>query len=112
MAKSPLAQPRSLVGGHLLSGTVGVARYMFLGTDRIAAALAVSFAIAAMILTDTVHPPGGATALIAVIGGPTVHQLGFWYVLAPVGLGTLILLSVGLIVNNLSSDLRYPEYWY
>ena len=85
---------------------------MFLGTDWIAAALAVSFAIAAMILTDTVHPPGGATALIAVIGGPTVHQLGFWYVLSPVGLGTLILLSVALLVNNLSSDLRYPEYWY
>ena len=112
MAKSPLAQPRSLVGGHLLSGTVGVACYLFLGTDWIAAALAVSFAIAAMILTDTVHPPGGATALIAVIGGPTVHQLGFWYVLAPVGLGTLILLSVALLVNNLSSDLSYPEYWY
>ena len=62
--------------------------------------------------TNTVHPPGGATALIAVIGGEQIHQLGFWYVLAPAGLGALVLLMVALLVNNLSKDQRYPEYWF
>jgi CBS-domain-containing membrane protein len=110
--KSPLAQPRNLLGGHLISGAIGVACFSLLGTDWVAAALAVSFAIIAMIITNTVHPPGGATALIAIIGGDQVHQLGFWYVLAPAGLGALILLLIALLVNNLSRDRRYPEHWF
>jgi CBS-domain-containing membrane protein len=73
----------------------------------------VALAIGGMHLTRTVHPPGGATALIAVIGGPSVHQLGFLYVLAPVLLGALIMLLVALLVNNLSSSSarHYPRYW-
>ena len=84
--KSPFSQPRSLVGGHLFSGIIGVGCYYVVGSNWVAAALAVSLAIVAMILTNTLHPPGGATALIAVIGGEQIHQLGFWYVLAPAGL--------------------------
>jgi CBS-domain-containing membrane protein len=76
------------------------------------AALAVSITAAAMLVTKTVHPPGGATALIAVIGGEKIHQLGFLYPLLPVGLGALILLVVGLLVNNISRNRRYPEYWF
>jgi CBS-domain-containing membrane protein len=110
--KSPLAQPRNLLGGHLISGAIGVACFFLLGTGWVAAALAVSFAIIAMIITNTVHPPGGATALIAVIGGDQVHQLGFWYILAPAGLGALILLLIALLVNNLARDRRYPEHWF
>ena len=110
--KSPFAQPRNLVGGHIVSGLVGVSCYqLFGGTLWLAAALAVSFAIGAMMVTKTVHPPGGATALIAVIGGPKVHALGFLYPFVPAGLGALILLAVALLVNNLSKNRRYPEYW-
>ncbi len=110
--KSPLAQPRNLIGGHIISGLVGVACYQLFGqTIWMAAALGVSLAIAAMLATKTLHPPGGATALIAVIGGKKIHDLGFLYAFLPAGAGALILLIVALLVNNLSKNRRYPEYW-
>ena len=111
--KSPLAQPRNLVGGHVLSGLVGVACYQFFGdTVWIAAAMAVSLAIVSMLATKTLHPPGGATALIAVIGGAKVHNLGYFYAVVPAGSGAVILLIVALLVNNLSKNRKYPEYWF
>ncbi len=110
--KSPLAQPRNLVGGHIFSGLVGVGCYqVFGGTLWLAAAMAVSFAIVVMLATKTLHPPGGATALIAVIGGSKVHSLGYLYAFIPAGAGAVILLAVALVVNNLSNNRRYPEYW-
>ncbi len=110
--KSPLAQPRNLVGGHILSAVIGVACFQLFGnTIWIASALAVSLAIVAMLATKTLHPPGGATALIAVIGGAKVHSLGFFYALVPAGAGAVILLFVALLVNNLSRNRKYPEFW-
>ena len=110
--RSPLAQPRNLVGGHMLSALVGVICYQALpGLPELAAALAVATAIALMQITRTLHPPGGATALIAVVGSEQVHQLGFLYCLAPAGLSALILLVVGLLVNNIPETRRYPEFW-
>jgi CBS-domain-containing membrane protein len=110
--KSPLAQPRNLVGGHIVSGLVGVAcQQVFGSVTWLAAAMAVSLAIVAMLVTKTLHPPGGATALIAVIGGTKIHNLGFFYALVPAGAGAVILLLVALIVNNLAKERKYPEYW-
>ncbi len=110
--KSPLAQPRNLIGGHIISGLVGVACYqLFGGTIWMAASLAVSLAIVAMLATKTLHPPGGATALIAVIGGAKIHDLSYVYAFVPAGAGAVILLIVALLVNNLSNSRRYPEYW-
>jgi len=110
--KSPFAQPRNLIGGHLISAFVGVAAWLLLGsTIWLAAAVAVAVAIGAMLATRTVHPPGGATALIAVIGGQSVHDLGFLYLLVPVGAGALVLLAVSLAVNNIPRGRSYPEYW-
>jgi len=110
--KSPLAQPRNLIGGHIISGLVGVACYLLFGqTMWFAAAMAVSCAIVAMLATKTLHPPGGATALIAVIGGAKVHNLGFLYAFIPAGAGALVLLIVALFVNNLAKNRKYPEYW-
>lgn len=111
--KSPLAQPRNLLGGHLLSAVIGVTCYkLFPGQLWLASALAVSLSIAAMHLTRTLHPPGGATALIAVIGSGEIHGLGYWYVLMPVGAGAAIMLLVALLVNNLAPRRRYPEFWW
>ncbi|MFZ2657453.1 MAG: HPP family protein [Victivallales bacterium] len=111
--KSPLAQPRNLVGGHVISAVIGVACYQFFGsTIWIAAAMAVSLAIMAMLATKTLHPPGGATALIAVTGGAGVNKLGYLYVLFPVATGAVILLLVALAVNKISADRQYPEYWF
>jgi CBS-domain-containing membrane protein len=73
--------------------------------------VAVATAIALMHLTRTLHPPGGATALIAVIGSEDIHAAGFTYVLMPATLGPLILLVVALLVNNLAPTRRYPEIW-
>ncbi len=110
--KSPLAQPRNLLGGHVISGLVGVLCFKLLGGNPwLASASAVSLAITAMLVTKTLHPPGGATALIAVIGGDKVHKLGFLYAVVPAGAGALILLLVALAVNNLSKNRKYPEYW-
>lgn len=111
--KSPLAQPRNLIGGHIISACIGVSAWKLLFFQPwLAAALAVSVSIAVMHLTKTLHPPGGATALIAVIGGPKIHYLGYLYVLIPVAAGAFIMLVVALIVNNLAPTRRYPEYWF
>ena len=110
--KSPLAQPRNLIGGHVLSGLTGVACYHLFGnTVWLASAMAVSLAIVVMLATKTLHPPGGATALIAVIGGTKIHNLGFLYALIPAGTGAIMLLVIALLVNNLSKSRKYPEYW-
>lgn len=110
--RSPLAQPRNLIGGHVLSAIIGVTAYQLLGQQPwLAAALAVSTSIALMHLTKTLHPPGGATALIAVIGGDAVHSLGYLYVLIPVALGAGVMLLIALIVNNIPKNRRYPEFW-
>ena len=107
------SQPRNIVGGHLVSAIVGVTVFMFIKEPALASATAVSLAIMAMHFSRTLHPPGGATALIAVIGGDKVHALGYTYVLFPVLAGALIMLLVALLVNNLSTNPKrhYPIYW-
>jgi len=107
--QSPLAQPRNLVGGHLISALVGVTAYKLIPDVLwIAAPLAVSFSIVMMQITKTLHPPGGATALIAVTGSPAIIKLGYWYVITPVLVGSLTLLAVALIFNNMTSNRQYP----
>ena len=112
--KSPLAQPRNLVGGHVVSAFVGVACAQGFPADLtwLAAAVAVATAIALMHLTKTLHPPGGATALIAVISGEPIRQLGYLYVLVPCLAGSLIMLVVALLVNNIPRESRYPQCWW
>jgi len=111
--RSPLAQPRNLMGGHVISAVIGVAVFKLLGANMpLAAAAAVATAILAMHATKTLHPPGGATALIAVIGSAKIHALGFWYVLVPAGMGAAVMLAVALLVNNIAPQRRYPEFWF
>ena len=111
---SPLAQPRNLVGGHAISAVIGVTVWKALGArwPWLANAAAVALAIAAMDVTGTLHPPGGATALIACIGPDRIHDLGYRYVLYPVLLGAATLLVVALVTNNLDPRRRYPLWWY
>lgn len=110
--KSPYAQPRNLVLGHVLSALTGVTCALLLSEfPALSAALAVSLALTCMHVTNSIHPPGGATALIAVIGSEHIHQMYYWYVLTPILSGALIMLVVALVVNNLSPYRRYPEFW-
>ena len=109
--QSPMAQPRNLIGGHVISAFVGVTVYK-LAPDIIwiTAPLAVSLSIVAMQMTKTMHPPGGATALIAVNGSTAVKSLGYEYVIFPVFVGVLILFLVALFFNNLTSKRHYPNH--
>jgi CBS-domain-containing membrane protein len=110
--RSPLAQPRNLIGGHVISAIIGVSVYKLLPDQLwLASALSVSTAIFAMHATKTLHPPGGATALIAIIGSSKIHNLGYFYVIMPVGLGALVMLIVALVINNITKHRRYPEFW-
>ena len=106
---SPLAQPRNLIGGHFLSGFIGVLVCKLL-PDQVwlSSALSVSLSIVVMQMTKTMHPPGGATALIANIGSAKVKSLGFSFLLTPMLSGVLILLVTAMIINNIPKNRNYP----
>lgn len=107
--QSPLAQPRNLVGGHLVSAICGVSAYkLFPDMIWMSAPFAVAFSIVLMQVTKTLHPPGGATALIAIIGSEKIKHLGYWYVISPVFTGCIIMLLVALVFNNITSHRSYP----
>lgn len=106
---SPLAQPRNLFFGHLVSALIGVTiQKLFPGMIWLSASLSVSLSIVAMQMTKTMHPPGGATALIANIGSEKIRQMGYSYVLFPVMSGVAILLIVAITVNNIPRHRNYP----
>jgi len=106
---SPLAQPRNLVGGHIISAIIGVSiQKLIPGEVWLSSALAVSVSIVIMQITKTLHPPGGATALIANIGSEKIKALGFMYVLSPVLTGVIVLLIIALVFNNIPANRFYP----
>jgi CBS-domain-containing membrane protein len=112
---SDFAQPRNLIIGQLVAASAGVSAYKVLGAHvALAGALAVATTIAILQVTHCLHPPAGATALIAVLGPVQVHRLGYEFVLTPVMTGSLILLAVAVIVNNFSghSNRHYPTVWW
>jgi len=107
---SVLAQPRNLIGGHIISAIVGVISFkLFSSNILLASAIAVSTSIFFMQVTLTLHPPGGATALIAVVGSKQVHELGFLYVLVPVFSGSIILFIIAVFINNIPKNRAYPQ---
>lgn len=106
-SSSPLAQPWNVLGGNMIAALVGVFTYMWLKDPIAASGVALAGAIGLMSLFGCLHPPSGAIALTAVLGGSAVHDLGYTFVLWPVGVNTLLLLVSALIFNNLTG-LRYP----
>ena len=104
---SPLTQPWPLIGGHLISAFIGIACAKLVPDLWVATALAVSLSILAMHLTHSLHPPGGAIALMAVLGSHHGLASDFSFVLAPVGLNALLMLAHGANLNNLLGR-RYP----
>ncbi len=107
-----LSQPWPLVGGNLVSAVIGVTCAGWLLDPMLAAALAVALSIAAMYILRCLHPPGGATALYAVLGGDAVHALGYTYVLSPVLLDVIVLLGVAVAFNYPFAWRRYPQSWH
>lgn len=105
-SESPLAQPRSVLGGYLVSVLVSIAALLWLGSAPWVAAVAVATAIAAMQLTRTLHAPAGAVPLVALsLEGDRLHLV------PTVLIGAMALVGIGLLVNNLRGDRAYPRYW-
>ncbi|MET0964343.1 MAG: HPP family protein [Noviherbaspirillum sp.] len=105
---SPLAQPWSVIGGNLLAAVIGVTCAKLIGEPMLGAAVAGSVAIGAMFALRCLHPPSGAVALTAVLGGPAIHAMGYQFVLAPVALNSLLILAAALFYNN-ATGRRYPH---
>ncbi len=105
---SPLAQPWSIMGGNIIAAIVGVSCAKLIGEPILAAGLAAALAIGAMFAFRCIHPPSGAVALTAVLGGPAVHAMGYSFVLMPVALNSFLLLLTALFFNN-ATGRRYPH---
>lgn len=104
----PFSQPWNVFGGHIISAIIGVACFQFISNLHFAAAASVGFSIGAMYYTKCIHPPGGATALAAVIGSSELHQLGYMYVITPVFINTVVILVVAVAFNAIISWRYYP----
>ncbi len=103
-----LSQPWPVLGGNVLSAIVGVSCARLIPVPLLAGATAVGLAVGLMYYLRCLHPPGGATALTAVIGGPDVQALGFDYVLMPVLGNVLCILLMAFVFNYAFSWRRYP----
>ncbi|MDA8212234.1 MAG: HPP family protein [Clostridia bacterium] len=99
----PMAQPRNAIGGHLISAALGVLTFQLFGQTWWSIALGVTLAITAMVFSGTLHPPGGATAFVAVYTGQD-----FSFVFAPIAVGVILMVLVALVTNNLGKGGRYP----
>lgn len=108
---SALAQPWNVIGGHLISALIGISCARFIPNFMLAAAISVGVAIAAMHYLRCIHPPGGATALSAVIGGPAVHSMGYAYALQPVLINALVIVTIAVVFNALFDYYRYPRLY-
>ena len=105
---SPLAQPWSILGGNVVSALIGVTAARFISDPIAAAAVGGGLAIAGMLVLRCLHPPSGAVALTAVLGGSAIRASGYSFVVWPVGLNSILLLAVALAFNNVTGR-RYPH---
>lgn len=103
---APLSQPRNTIGGHVIATFVGLATLEVLGGHWWAMGIAVGLAIAAMMLTRTVHPPAGSNPVIVFLAAPAWSFLWF-----PTLIGAVIVVAVAVVYNNLVREERYPKYW-
>ncbi|MGP8296093.1 MULTISPECIES: HPP family protein [unclassified Halomonas] len=104
---APLAQPRNVIGGHLISALMGLVVMQLLGAGPLAMAVGVGVAIAAMQALRVVHPPAGANPLVVMMSG----AIGYDFLLMPVVAGSISLVLVALLINNLGTERRWPTYW-
>jgi len=107
---APFSQPWNVLGGHAVSAIIGVACWKWIPDTHLAASVSVGLAIGAMYLARCIHPPGGATALAAVIGSEKLHQSGFAYEYDPIMLNAVAIVLVALVFNGLFKWRRYPAH--
>lgn len=104
---SPFSQPRNVIFGHLFSTLIGLLFLHFLGNDWLSMSLALATAIAVMFFTNTIHPPAGSNPLIVFL-----LNANFDYLIFPSFIGSIILIIVALLFNNLHNKRTYPQYWF
>lgn len=105
---SPLAQPWAFVGGHLVSASCGILCARWIPEPMLAAGVALFMAVAGMLTLRCLHPPGGAVVLLTVLGGSQIQQAGWHFLLLPLSLNLLLMLSLALVFNNMLPGRRYP----
>ena len=105
---SPLAQPWPVIGGNILSALVGITVARLVPVPELAAAIAVALAILIMSITRSLHPPAGAVALSAVVGGPAVLEAGYTFALMPIALNAVILTASAVLFHRYSGH-SYPH---
>jgi CBS-domain-containing membrane protein len=103
LPQSPLAQPRNVIGGHLVSTTVGLAVFSLLGAQPLSFGIAVGVAIAAMELTGTLHPPAGADPIVVLLA-----KASWPFLLSPVLVGAVAIVILGFIYHSAISRRSYP----
>ncbi|MCG6938215.1 MAG: HPP family protein, partial [Gammaproteobacteria bacterium] len=109
---APFSQPWNVIAGHVFSALTGVACWYWIPDFTVAASASVGLAIGVMTITRSIHPPGGATALAAIIGSEKLHDLGYSYVLQPILLNAVTILLVAVIFNCLFKWRQYPAHLY
>jgi CBS-domain-containing membrane protein len=111
---SSVAQPRNLIGGSLIGALCGFVVRLTIDPyeHSTASIVAVVLSVVLMQFTETLHPPGVATALIAITNQPPLPWSNFLFIFMPTLTGALILLIVALIVNNLAPKRTYPTFWW
>jgi len=107
-----LSQPWALFGGHLISGVIGVTCFQVFGNSDMSAAVAVGLAVGVMYFLRCIHPPGGATALTAVIGGAGVTDLHYQFIFNPLLVNVVVILAIAIIFNGAFFWRRYPAHFY
>lgn len=106
---APLSQPRNIIGGHVLTTTIGILFRTLFGNSVIVTALCVGTAIGIMVLTKTTHPPAGADPLVVMLNST---PLGWSYIFMPILVGSVVIVILALIINNLSHRRSYPKFWF
>jgi CBS-domain-containing membrane protein len=106
---APFSQPWNVIGGHSVSAIIGIACWQWIPDFTVAVSASVGLAIGAMYFARCIHPPGGATALAAVIGSAQLHDLGYTYTFVPILLNAVIILVIAIAFNSLFHWRRYPS---
>lgn len=103
-----LSQPWPVIAGHGLSALIGIVCARWISCPQLAGACAVALAIGCMHQFKCIHPPGGATALTAVLGGPAVHAMGYKFVAIPVIANAGVMVAVAVVFNAFFAWRKYP----
>ena len=103
---APLSQPQNIIGGHLIAAFIGLLFYSLFGSGMLSITLGVGFTIFHMTILGIIHPPAGANPIIIIRGG-----YSWSYLVTAVLIGAVMIVVIGLLINNLRNTRKYPVYW-